>query len=166
MKRKRRPDDRVKGRGRCPRCGCRRTGTVEHRVIAGFYARTLEVCANCAAAWEPLPPGTDRHSDHRDDDGSPFPFPEPCDNCAFRPGSPEQRDPAQWRALMDQLKAGARFYCHKGVPIDPEGEDGFAYPRGADGRPAERKLRLCRGFLNAWKTWMDRQYPADDGGAP
>jgi hypothetical protein len=50
----------------------------------------------------------------------------PCDNCAFRPGSPEQADTAKWKELIAKLRAGGTFHCHKGVPIAPESEDGFA----------------------------------------
>ncbi|HEX9648903.1 MAG TPA: hypothetical protein VGB88_15460 [Alphaproteobacteria bacterium] len=130
-------DEPVKGRGRCPRCACRKVRHVSHGGTP-FYARNLEVCVNCGALWEPLPPG----GDHRDSDGTPFPFPEPCDNCAFRAGSPEQQDTPEWKKMMAKLKAGGPFYCHKGVPIEPDGEHGFAYPK------AHRKLRLCRGYLH------------------
>lgn len=142
------PDAPVKGRGRCPVCACRKTARIDQPVTE-FYARTVEVCANCRAVWEPLPPG----GDHQDDDGTPFPFPEPCDNCAFRPGSPEQQDVEGWKKLMDQLEAGGTFHCHKGVPITPESETGFAYP--GDGKDP-RKLRLCRGYLQMWHARMKK----------
>jgi hypothetical protein len=45
---------------------------------------------------------------------------EPCDNCAFRPDSPEQADTAMWNELIAKLRAGGTFHCHKGVPIDRE----------------------------------------------
>lgn len=139
-------DTPVKGRGRCPVCACRKTARVDQPVTE-FYARTIEVCGNCKAAWEPLPPG----GDHLDDDGTPFPFAEPCDNCAFRPGSPEQQDVEGWKKLMESLEGGSTFHCHKGVPITPESEIGFAYP--GDGKD-RRKLRLCRGYLQMWHTRM------------
>lgn len=59
----------------------------------------------------------------------------------------------KWREMIDHLKAGGRFYCHKGVPLAPDDPDGFAYSRLPDGRPNERKLRLCRGYLNALSAW-------------
>jgi hypothetical protein len=145
------PDTPVKGRGRGPVCACRKTARVDTAGVPGavteFYGRTVEVCANCEAMWEPLPPG----GAHLDDDGTPFPFPDPCDNCAFRPGSPEQQDVEGWKKLMAQLEAGATFHCHKGVPIVPESEHGFAYPGGGKPHP---KLRLCRGFLQVWSARM------------
>ncbi len=102
-----------------------------------FYARELAVCVNCRTAWEPIDP-----SQIWDPSDALCSFREPCDNCAFQPGSPKQRDPEHWRELMAGLKGGASFYCHKGVPLDPGGKHGFAYPSN----PA--KLRLCHGYLN------------------
>lgn len=82
---------------------------------------------------------------------------KPCDNCAFRPGSVEQRDTEKWRETIASLKAGARFYCHKGVPLDPAGENGFAYPTE---KPS--KLRMCRGWLRMWSAQMDREMKSDE----
>jgi len=59
-----------------------------------------------------------------------------------------------------QLRAGGAFHCHKGVPLDPEGEDGFDYPKD---RP--EKLRLCRGYLNALGKWWGAAEP-DQSKAP
>ena len=135
----------VRGAGRCPRCASRKVLSVEmpDEVRGDFYARSIEVCGNCHAAWEPI----DRALlwDAADPVGS---FSAPCDNCAFRPGSVEQRDRDGWIKTIGALKAGGRFYCHKGVPIAPANPDGFAYPRDAAGQPNPRKLRLCRGWLN------------------
>jgi hypothetical protein len=104
-----------------------------------FYSRQIAICANCRTAWEPI--DASLIWDASDPCAS---LSAPCDNCAFRPGSPEQSDTAKWKELIAQLRSGAAFHCHKGVPLDPEGEDGFAYPKD---RP--EKLRLCRGYLNA-----------------
>lgn len=136
----------IKGGGRCPKCACRKVRRVE-QPVTDLYARTLEICVNCGVAWEPLDPvqiwdKSDPHCSFRD----------PCDNCAFRPGSPEQRDPKRWSELMSGLKGGAQFFCHKGVPLDLDhktpSDSGFAYPYTADGKPNLKKLRLCRGYLN------------------
>ncbi|MGE4085950.1 MAG: hypothetical protein AB7H93_23440 [Vicinamibacterales bacterium] len=163
------PDTPVRGRGRCPRCASRKVGRTELGET-GFYGRTVEVCGNCGAAWEPLPPG----GAHRDSDGSPFPFPDPCDNCAFRPGSPEQADREKWRTLLASLDEGGEFFCHKGVPIDPNGADGFAYPVKVDkaasafaGQPVTvhdtRRLRTCRGYLNMLVAkWAKRGVGPED----
>jgi hypothetical protein len=120
------------------------------------YGPGLAVCRNCKTLWEPFDP--EQIWDTSDPHCS---FREPCNNCAFRPGSPEQADPEKWKLLLDQLKCGASFHCHKGVPIEPGAEHGFAYPTRAlvvdvPGVPRieervgdKSKLRLCRGYLNA-----------------
>jgi hypothetical protein len=93
-------------------------------------------------------------------------FKEPCDNCAFRPGSPEQKDKARWAELMASLKENGRFYCHKGVPIDPKSEHGFAYPTKLVCKELHptattedvKRLRMCRGWLTReWQKWMTRK---------
>lgn len=135
--------------GRCPKCKSTRTAT--DRALPPelrFYGREISVCGNCSTAWEPIAEG--QIWDTSDPQCS---FREPCANCAFRPGSPEQADTAKWSALIASLKAGAGFYCHKGVPIDPGSQDGFAYPHGPDRKPRSDKLRLCRGYLNALGKW-------------
>ena len=70
-------------------------------------------------------------------------FKEPCNNCAFRKGSPEQDDPYGWERMLYSLANSSQgFHCHKGVPIEEGAEHGFAYPEN------NRKMRLCRGYLN------------------
>lgn len=134
----------MKGAGQCPRCASRsvrRMTMTDPRWVA-FYAPEVEMCMNCKAVWEPL------DAAEIWDKSDPFcSFRDPCQNCAFRPGSPEQSDPARWRELMNGLKAGASFNCHKGVPIDPASEHGFLYPH-RNGQPVRDKLRSCRGWLN------------------
>lgn len=153
-------DPPVRGRGQCPACSCRKVVRT-HQAITDFYAKAVETCTNCGATWEPLPPG----GTHMDDDGTPFPFEMPCDNCAFRPGSPEQQDREQWREMMAKLKRGGVFYCHKGVPLDLSGDpdsDGFHYPRNAEGKPVARKLRTCRGFLEMISRHWQREFAIAD----
>lgn len=139
------PATEMKGAARCPRCGSRRTTTVE-QPLTNFYARTLRVCGNCATAWEPFDPAELMDKSERLSC-----FLHPCDNCAFRKNSPERQDAEKWELLQQKIALweGA-FYCHKGVPIAPGTENGFDYPLGEKGRPTVRKLRLCRGYLNAW----------------
>lgn len=140
--------DLVRGGGRCPSCGCRKVEHIDFpsEKFGDFCSRELEICVNCKAIWEPIDPR--QIWDTSDPVCS---FCEPCNNCAFRKGSPEQRDPKRWQEVMDGVSAGARFYCHKGVPIDPASEHGFRYPR------SERECRLCRGYLNMLpKIWKER----------
>lgn len=131
----------MKGADQCPCCGSRKW--IEPRVPSPgrFYSDDVRACLNCQTLWEPfaiadLLDPTERLSS----------FHYPCDNCAFRKGSPEQKDLEAFARLRAKLGwRGASFYCHKGVPIDPQNENGFAYPK--DGKDP-RKLRLCRGYLN------------------
>jgi hypothetical protein len=139
----------VKGADQCPRCASRRVSDIDAPSPNGFYARVVRGCFNCQTIWEPFDPAdtidpTERYAS----------FIEPCNNCAFRPGSPEQADTDEWKKTVASLKAGGQFYCHKGVPIDVKNENGFAYP--ADGQD-KKKMRLCRGFLNMWGTNMLKQ---------
>jgi hypothetical protein len=134
----------------CPKCGCRKVGFDPALSFKG-YGPGIAACTNCSAIWEPFRP------EHIWDKDEPLcAFKEPCDNCAFRPGSTEQEDREKWIGLLDSLRMGGRFYCHKGVPIESGAEHGFACPYKevmVEGRaisiPDTSKLRLCRGFLNA-----------------
>lgn len=142
----------MKGADQCPKCASRRWGEVD-QTVASFYAGKIRVCANCATAWEPFDP-----ADTIDPTERLASFREPCGNCAFRPGSPEQADTAKWKHIIADLKAGGSFYCHKGVPITPSEGHGFAYP--ADGKD-HRKLRLCRGYLNMLGAMWKRDAGGD-----
>lgn len=140
----------------CPKCGSRKVVSDPNLTFKG-YGPGIASCANCKTVWEPFDPAQiwDTSDPHCS-------FKEPCNNCAFRPGSPEQADPAKWKELVNQLKCGASFHCHKGVPIEPDAENGFAYPmrtivvdnvagflRVEKEVPDRKKLRICRGYLNA-----------------
>lgn len=136
----------------CPRC---RGGRVVVHDTHGltdltFYGRQIATCADCRAAWEPI--DETLIWDRSDPCAS---LSEPCDNCAFRPGSPEQADTAKWKEMIASLRAGASFHCHKGVPIAPASEHGFAYP------PEKSKLRLCRGYLAALGKWWGAAEPVE-----
>jgi hypothetical protein len=121
-----------------------------------FYACTIEACRNCHAIWEPFDP-----TDLLDAEDRTSSFKEPCDNCAFRPGSPEQADTEKWRKLTVDLKAGAQFFCHKGVPINPQNEDGFDYPTNRDGTKNIRRMRICRGWLLMIGRHWDKTWPRE-----
>jgi len=75
---------------------------------AKFYGREIAICADCRTTWEPIDKAL--IWDPSDPCAS---FSEPCDNCAFRPGSPEQADTAKWKDMIAQLRAGGTFHCHK-----------------------------------------------------
>lgn len=107
----------------CPSCSSKRLRDVDptsmdatdRAIFEHHFDAPLQLCLDCGAVWEPFPA-----EGYVEDPVAA----EPCDNCAFRPGSPEQRDPERWRELVTHLKPGAdpmgdhRFYCHKHMPID------------------------------------------------
>lgn len=154
----------MKGADQCPRCGSRRSAGLGAPSAGSFYSQDIRACSNCRAMWEPfdtaelLDPGNEPLGAFR----------QPCNNCAFRKGSPEQRDPEAFARLRAQLGwHGASFYCHKGVPVDPTDPDGFAYPRDREGKPIRRKLRLCRGYLNQLGNFpIDRATEAAEPSEP
>jgi len=135
---------------KCPKCGCKAVNVDVNAVVAGF-GPGLACCINCDAIWEPFDP-----AQIWDKDDHVCSFKEPCDNCAFRPGSNEQQDREKWIQLIKDLKKGAMFFCHKGVPIEPDSEHGFAYSKD------RTKLRICRGFLNALKGFV-KEYKEESG---
>lgn len=143
--RRREPETTVRGGGRCPKCGSRSVVTVAVPET-GFYSDAIEACRNCRAMWEPIDA-----TQVWDPDDPLCSFREPCGNCAFRPGSPEQADTVKWLNLLASLNAGASFHCHKGVPIAPDSENGFDYPTN------KAKLRLCRGYLNVVGQWWAKE---------
>jgi hypothetical protein len=140
---------------KCP--SCRSANIARHqrhpeKPDGTFY----DACRDCMAIWESIPQGEQYKRD-----GELMAFHEPCDNCAFRPGSPESHDKAEWRKLMDKLRAGGSFLCHKGVPIKSVGEGSradFDFQCDASGLPAPERSRLCRGYLNAWSNWTRQKY--------
>jgi hypothetical protein len=141
---------------RCPKCGSSAVA-YDATLQSNGYGPGLALCRNCKTMWEPFDPAdvwdqTDPHCSFR----------SPCNNCAFRPGSSEQEDRTKWKSLIEGLRGGASFYCHKGVPITTDAEHGFSYPKKnittiVDGEPVDtevydtKKLRPCRGYLRALK---------------
>lgn len=153
MTRQMKPRD-IKGSiHRCPKCGSRKVIFAPDLACKG-YGPGLASCANCKALWEPFDP-----NDQFTLDEPLASFKEPCNNCAFRPGSHEQANVEKWKETMASLKAGGSFYCHKGVPIEAGAEHGFAYPEKIDPAATKMagqaikvsdrgKMRICRGYLN------------------
>ena len=133
----------MKGDDQCPKCASR--STVETNTEGGYLIRA---CVNCKTTWEPFEKSVLLDTDDRYSQ-----FTKPCNNCAFRPGSPERSDPEKWEHLLSTLGwyEGA-FYCHKGVPINMESEDGFDYPKTKDGKHDIRRLRMCSGYVHWLKS--------------
>lgn len=159
----------------CPGCRSKRVKRIcaphAEPLMQEHFGVDLEMCLDCEAIWEAFPAGG-----YVEDPVCA----EPCDNCAFRPGSPEQADKARWKALIDSLKpqgeefGAARFYCHKGMPIDMgKGPGNFRFPertitmdgeivRNPDGSAVLTadvgKMRTCSGFLRMfWAQLAKRE---------
>ncbi|WP_422074158.1 hypothetical protein [Tranquillimonas rosea] len=90
-----------------------------------------------------------------------WPEATPCDDCAFRKGSPERADPYKWAEIMSIVERGQPFHCHKGLPYDPH--------TGAYDAPDEERGRVtvCAGWLNANVAHLRREernaYKAHEG---
>lgn len=118
----------------CPKC---KSPNIE--IIPFLRDGTLlEACRTCGAFWE---------AELREPCSG-----TPCDNCAWRPGSPERSDPEKWAHLMSEFKRGAIFYCHKRVPAQLD-ENGYSFQFNIelhDGRQTCTNAPVCAGWLN-WK---------------
>lgn len=127
----------------CPRCGSRSTVISVAPAMALSHLPTLMgVCRDCRTAWEAYPPGWKHDAVEA----------EPCDNCAFRKGSPESQDRAEWKSMLAKLRAGEMFKCHKGAPLI------FSEAPGSiefDVDWVTKHGRTCAGFLRAMRQWPD-----------
>ena len=70
--------------------------TSDLRQITDSITCDWQACLDCRAVWEPFPPTYARDPVCA----------EPCDNCAFRFGSPEQKDTEGWNYLIEILRSG------------------------------------------------------------
>ena len=138
---------------RCPRCGGREI-YVDSEMRAGGHGPGIAACPTCSITWEIF------KAEDLLDDTPLSSFKSPCNNCAFRKGSQERTDPYMWMQISESLEDGVPFYCHKGVPITPNTNHGFAYPTKtvvvehsvnpvSIEVPDSARLRLCRGWLNS-----------------
>lgn len=78
---------------------------------------------------------------------------KPCDSCAHSDPTAWLADIGMHRKILDALQGRARFYCHEGLPLTPEG---YQPERRADGTIDQAKLSTCGGFLRwaltLWKA--------------
>jgi hypothetical protein len=152
---------------RCPVCRSRRIVSIPPDRLD--IECEMQACADCRTVWEPFPASYVRDPVCA----------EPCDNCAFRPGSPEQAAPERWKTMIESLKPDSEwwftghFYCHKGVPIDmTKGPGNFLFPQKPilmDGEPVRNadgtivtvedisKMRTCSGFLRMFWARLRKQ---------
>ena len=101
------------------------------------------MCRACFTMWEPF-----AKEDLIDQENALSIFRRPCDNCAWRKGSPERSDPDKWEHLQQQIHyCGATFYCHKGVPLSHEEGQTHDQPKLPNGKHNTKNMRLCAGYL-------------------
>lgn len=74
-------------------------------------------------------------------------MPGPCDDCAFRDGSPERAQFAQWEYMLGMFRLGLPFFCHKGMPLNDKGE--YVPITMESGVP--RDARVCGGWMQCHK---------------
>lgn len=115
----------------CPTCG-------SNQVLFAGLIREACVCRACGQLFVP---------EHRVD-----PAGQLCDDCAFRPGSPERADGYKWAeiiqaTIVDQLHP---FYCHKGLTC--ELRDGSLYYRLHE--EGKAPLTTCAGWLAHLKAYQ------------
>jgi hypothetical protein len=162
----------MKGADQCPECGSRKwaQGYKEMPPVPGLdlLPKHVRVCRNpaCACIWEFFD-----EAELLDEGRRYSSFKEPCDNCAFRPGSPEQKDPAKWKELVaglelsDSCQPKGMFFCHKGVPLDLERisptDSGYKYPVDAAGKFDQKKNRPCRGYYRMISVQLRRVFDAE-----
>ena len=128
------------GSDQCPRCESKRVASIKMQDSGD----TISGCIACKTLWEPFDIA------ELIDDQDPYSsFQTMCENCAFRPDSPEREDPKQWQNLIEMLAyLETPFMCHKGVPLAaPESDDSHDHPKRPDGRPDLSRSRYCRGWM-------------------
>ena len=142
----------------CPNCKSIR---VERTTLPATGLSVMEtaydLCRACGTVWEAYP----------DDWCEDVVGAKPCDNCAFRPGSPEQDDPEGWKYLIEILRSGGEFRCHKGSPIlglidGKRRADGSVIVE-FDNEWVQKHGRKCAGFMRmVWamrakgESWLER----------
>lgn len=72
-----------------------------------------------------------------------------CNDCAFRPGSPERGDPYKWAeivqtTIVEQLHP---FHCHKGMECRLENQS-LVY------KPEDRPMRPCAGWRSRMAAYL------------
>lgn len=68
----------------------------------------------------------------------------PCDDCAFRKGSPEQ-EAGMLERLLDQ---GVPFHCHRGMPMRWADGEVLQYRPDRDEDGVPRAYPVCMGWLS------------------
>lgn len=108
----------------CPRCLSPRI------VLPPLEHAEAAVCLDCARLFIP--------------ETRPDPAAQLCDDCAFRPGSPERVDPYKWAEIIQTtiVDAAHPFYCHKGMGCELRGQT-LHYLMPTEG---EKVMTPCAGW--------------------
>lgn len=115
----------------CPQCGSVETASV------AVDGTTIMICTRCDLLCEP---------EHRSDTRRQL-----CDNCAFRPGSPEKVNDGLAYMLMNLVEGGKPFHCHKNLAIEVH-ETGRKFVS-----PSADDAKVCAGWIAARKAYLDEQ---------
>lgn len=147
----------MKGADQCPRCG---SDSVAHITLVD--SSHIAGCTKCQTLWEPFSP-----SDLSSPNNPNSIFKKPCENCAFRPGSPEREDPVKWQALWEELilTQGSAFFCHKGVPLSTEEGQSHEHPKCPDGTYDTKNMRHCAGWLASKLGYIYKDFKRSKGEA-
>lgn len=128
-----RPDHEGDEAGRCGGCGARDMRTTRLPDSGRLVGR----CLAC---------GRLQDVETRD-----WPESTPCDDCAFRKGSPERANPYRWAEIMRTVETGQFFHCHKGLPLDLE-TGRYDAPD-----PSRGRVTVCAGWLNVNCAHLKRE---------
>lgn len=109
----------------CPKCG-----STAHYVAE--VTNEAVVCADCMTLYVP---------ETRED-----PDRQMCNDCAFRPDSPERKDHYKWAEIIQTtiVEEAHPFHCHKGMECVLSGQT-IIYD------PKDRPMRVCAG----WRSRME-----------
>lgn len=121
----------------CAACGSTRYGSP-----AGADPEAV-VCLDCACLFVP--------------ETRPNPTLQLCNDCAFRPGSPERQDKYKWAEIIQAtiVEGEHPFYCHKGMSCELRGTT-LHYVLPVEGEAA---MMPCAGW-RAHKLAYDAGVPA------
>lgn len=118
----------------CPACG-------SSSVIWADGTDEACACGDCNQLYVP--------------DFRPEPLKQMCDDCAFRPGSPERSDAYKWMQIIEAtiIEQQHPFHCHKGLACELDaGGSTIRYLRPD---PGQKQLTQCAGWkahLRAYKN--------------
>jgi gentisate 1,2-dioxygenase len=107
----------------CPACGSR-------SVIYPDVSREACSCRDCNQLFVP---------EHRVN-----PDVQMCDDCAFRPGSPERQDKYKWAEIIEAtiVERLHPFHCHKGLRCSFDGHN-LTYQQP---EPGQKPMTPCAGW--------------------